>query len=172
MDKFPPLLLAINPIQNFEILYSWEPSSKTGRSDLQDKTPNGNSYIALCPDQGKTEGSRIQPQRWPAAAFEEPLAAHQAIPQQEHQPSMAGLAMLSIVFEDLCSPAKAAPILSKSNGMMQDDAADRSSISLSHCFPESEDSTPPEFVPPGYKKLLKDDLNGRIAHEMACTVKE
>ena len=43
---------------------------------------------ALPPDQGKTEGPGVQHQRRPAAAGEKPVAAHQAVLQQEHWPSI------------------------------------------------------------------------------------
>ena len=82
------------------------------------------------------------------------------------------LAMLSKAFEDLCSPAIAAPILSYGNGIMQDDVADGSCTSLSHCIPEFEDPTPPKIMPTAYRELLKDDLNGDAALDTAGTAKE
>ena len=56
--------------------------------------------------QGKTEGPRVQPHRWPAAACEEPVAAHQAVPELVHTGHpWAGLGMLTNASENLCSPA-------------------------------------------------------------------
>ena len=46
-----------------------------------DERTSGGLCIASSPDQGRAEGSRVQLRRWPAAAFEEPAAAPQAVPQ-------------------------------------------------------------------------------------------
>ena len=72
------------------------------------------------------------------------------------------------------SPAKAAPIVSKNNGSMQDNVAGYYQISLNHCTPETDtyDSMPPEIMPPGYRKLMKDDTNGDTAFDTACMAKE
>ena len=47
--------------------------------DLQDKIISVSMCTASPPDQGKTEGPRVQHQRRPAAAFEKPVAAQQAV---------------------------------------------------------------------------------------------
>ena len=52
-----------------------------------------------------------------------PIAAHQAGPQATGQ-HWAGLAVLMRAYENLCSPARAAPILHRSNGIMQDNVDD------------------------------------------------
>ena len=44
------------------------------RPDLEDEKASGKMCTASNPDQGKTNGSRAQRQRWPAAAFEKPVA--------------------------------------------------------------------------------------------------
>ena len=44
---------------------------------------------------------------------------------------------------------------------------------LTHGIPETDDSTLPEIMPPGYSKLLKeDDLDGDTALDMGCLAKD
>ena len=86
--------------------------------------------LAAPPDQGRTEGPRVQPQGWSAAAFEEPVAAFRPDLNRSTGHQRAELAVLSKASEDLCNPAKAAFNLSKTNGTMQNIVADCCWISL------------------------------------------
>lgn len=81
---------------------------------------------------------------------------------------MAGRAMLSKASGDMCSPGKPALMLNESNGILQDKIADCCRVSLQHCIPETDGSTPPETMPLHDRKLLNEDLNVDIALDTAC----
>ena len=75
------------PFFNFILFFAHGDFPVLGRSDLQVGKTSGDMCIASLPNQGKTEEVRVQHQRRPAAAFDKPVAAHQAVPQQEHRPT-------------------------------------------------------------------------------------
>ena len=130
------------------------------------------------PSQSKLAVTGAHSQRWPAAASESQWQLIRPYLTRNTCYQWAGLAMLSKASPKLCSPVNPARILSKSNGIMEDNIADccwiSLTIALQRLITYYSRSTPPEVMLLDYRKLLEDDYNRhtRTARDTACMAKE